>query len=247
MGTRGPRRESWNPAKSPALPPERLTEQEDQRIERLLLRGHRHAPFHRQIAEEGLDVLASRGFEVAGADEIRQAPGPFPVGLFGAPGVVLDAEPLDQPPFPGLGAGIGLAECGQGAVQQLRRGLAMSAALVEEPVQGVFPELRVFGQSAADDIAHISPRAGQGDADSVAAAILQIPAQGQGIDRLHARGQATGMERLAPIGEDDFRGGGEGQAGSRNLRLHDLTFTTCGLIVQTLSGSRFGPRRRPNY
>jgi hypothetical protein len=36
--------------------------------------------------------------------------------------------------------------------------------------------------------------------------------------------------------KDDFRGGGEGRTGCGNLGLHDLSLTTCGRIVQTLSG-----------
>jgi hypothetical protein len=41
---------------------------------------------------------------------------------------------------------------------------------------------------------------------------------------------------LTPVGKDDFRGGGEGQTGCGNLGWHDFGPTTCGRIVQTLSG-----------
>jgi hypothetical protein len=41
---------------------------------------------------------------------------------------------------------------------------------------------------------------------------------------------------LTPVGKDDFRGGGEGQTGCGNLGWHDFSLTTCGRIVQTLSG-----------
>ena len=70
------------PRQVPRLPPERLTEQEDQRIERLLLSCHRHAAPHRQVAQKGLEVLAGGGFQVPGEDKIGQAPRPFPVSRY---------------------------------------------------------------------------------------------------------------------------------------------------------------------
>jgi hypothetical protein len=48
---------------------------------------------------------------------------------------------------------------------------------------------------------------------------------------------------LTPVGKDDFRGGGEGQTGCGNLGLHDFSLTTCGRIVQTLSGGVFPSTR----
>ena len=55
------------------------------------------------------------------------------------------------------------------------------------------------------------------------------------LNRLHVWGQAAAVEGLPPVGEDDFRSGGEGQIRCGNLWLHDLSLTTCGPSVQLVS------------
>src|SRR5512135_1818306 len=88
----------------------------------------------------------------------------------------------------------------------------------------------MLGQAASLNVVHVSTGAGRAYAHSVPAAVIDVAAQGHRVNALDGGAQPAAVQLFAPVGENDFGGGGERRARGgrfRGRRLHDLRFTTC--------------------
>ena len=73
-----------------------FAEEEHQCVKGLLLGGDADSTFDGELREKIPDVIAGGVLRALFADELVKPPGPFAVGLLGAPGIMIELEALDQ-------------------------------------------------------------------------------------------------------------------------------------------------------
>ena len=88
-----------------------MAKEEDQRVERLFLGRYRDATSDRKPGKKLAHLLAGSSSHAALlCQEMVEPPGPVPVGLLGAPGIMQQAQSLDEFLLPLYGAQVGPAQ-----------------------------------------------------------------------------------------------------------------------------------------
>src|SRR2546428_7554080 len=132
-----------------------------------------------------------------------EAPGPIPVSLLRAPGIMQQAQPLDQLAFPFIGANIRPAEAGNAVGSRSKR----EPTLAEVPIKPCFPERQVRSGKAPGAVGHEASSALDIYRQIACGAVLQVGVECLAIAPPGVGPKTTEVEYLAPIREEaDGRG-----------------------------------------